>query len=104
MKPDLEYVACTELMCIGFKNAISLGSKLNKILYLCQKQFVPEKSQHFGIRTIRTILKYCQSLKTKNTQTEEQIVVVAVKNTLKGVLNNKETKTLVVSGSELVNE
>lgn len=102
MKPDLEYVACTELVCIGFKNAMSLGSKLNTILYLFERQFVPEKSQHLGIRTIKTILEYCQSLKTKSTQTEDQIVAIAVKNTLKGLLNNKELITLEVSCSEFV--
>lgn len=102
MKPDLEYVACTELMCIGFKSAMSLGSKINIILYLCKRQFVPEKSQHLGIRTIKTILEYCQRLKIKNTQTEDQIVVVAVKNALKGVLNNKESNMLDVSCSEFV--
>lgn len=97
MKPDLEYIACTELMCIGFKNAISLGSKLTHILYLCKRQFVPEKSHHFGIRTIKTILKYCQSLKIKDIESEEQILVVAVRNTLKGLLNKKELKILEVS-------
>lgn len=102
MKPDLEYVAYTELMCIGFKNAMSLGSKLNNILYLCEREFVPEKSQHFGIRTINTILKYCQSLKIKDTQSEDRILVVAVRNTLKGFLNNKEFKILEVSCSESV--
>lgn len=102
MKPDLEYVAFTELMCIGFKNALSLGSKINIILFLCKRQFVHEKSLHFGIRTMKTILEYCQSLKIQNTYTEDQIVGVAVKNTLKGVLNTRESSTLEVSCSESV--
>lgn len=102
MKPDLEYVACTELMCIGFQNAMSLGSKINSILHLCKRQFVPEKSQHFGIRTLKTILEYCQRIRIKITQTEDQIVVIAVKNALKGVLNNKQSNMLEVSCSGFV--
>lgn len=96
MQPDLEYIAGIKLLCFGYKNAKSLGSKIVIVLNLCRKQLLAVPHHHFGNRTVNMILKNCEMEKGAE-KTEERIVVAAIRRTITGMLNHEETMIFDVS-------
>lgn len=92
MQPDLTYVAYVELMCLGFKDAKTLGSKILSVLNLCRNLFTEQPYHQFSLRAIRTILKCCETLKSNEPElAEENIIVLAIRKILSNVWNEIES-------------
>ena len=76
MVPDYTLIAQIMLFAEGFKEAKTLSGKMAKLYKLCSEQLSKQDHYDFGMRAVKSVLNMAGSLKRKDPDLPEDVVLI----------------------------